>query len=367
MSAVSVGLFRSPAQFRSFSMDRYAASLEAALRAASPPELSLQEVLPGYRRRFIARRIDRYWSRYPRYWLQARRTSFDVNHVLDHAYGHLAYTLDGQRTIVSCHDIFPLQHWRGAIRGLDRRRKRPLTVQLSLSGLRRARFVVTSCQTTKDDLVDVLALDPERVRVVPYGVDPSFAPASAPRERNGVATILCVSTGAPYKNHRAAVEVLARIVKRSERDVRLVRVGPPLPAAEAERSRRYGLRERTLELGHVSEAALADAYRRCDVVLHPSLYEGFGWPPLEAMASGVPVVVSTWPSLVEVTDGAALRADAEDYDGLADCVLTALEDEQVTQELRRRGLERARQFSWQLAAQRQLELYQTIVAEGGAA
>jgi glycosyltransferase involved in cell wall biosynthesis len=367
MSAVSVGLFRSPAAFRSFSMDRYADSLEAALRAASPPELSLQEVRPPDRQRLLPGRLDRYWSRYPQYWVHARRTSFNVNHVLDHAYGHLTYALDGDRTIVSCHDIFPLQHWRGAIRGLERRRTRPLTVQLSLSGLRRARFVVTSSEATKDDVVDVLALDPERVRVVPYGIDASFAPASAPRENNGPATILCVSTGAPYKNHRAAVEVLARVVKRSERDVRLVRVGPPLPPAEAERSRRYGLRERTVELGQLPEAGLADAYRRSDVLLHPSLYEGFGWPPLEAMASGVPVVVSTWRSLLEVTDGAALRADPQDYDGLADCVLTALEDERVTQKLRLLGLERARQFSWHLAAQRQLELYRTIAAERGAA
>jgi glycosyltransferase involved in cell wall biosynthesis len=364
MSAIRVGLFRSPAEFRSFSMDRYATSLVTALRAASAGELSLHEVRPANKRRLLPHRLHDYWTRYPRYWSQARRTSFDMNHVLDHAYGHLTYALDGRRTIVSCHDIFPLQHWRGAIRGLDQRRKPPLTVQLSLSGLRRARFVVTSSQATKDDLVDALSLDPQRIRVVPYGIDACFAPATAPREKNCAATILCVSTGAPYKNHRAAVEVLARVVKRSERDVRLVRVGPPLPPAEAERSRRYGLRDRTLELGQLPEARLADTYRRSDVLLHPSMYEGFGWPPLEAMASGVPVVVSTSRSLLEVTNGAALRADAEDYDGLADCVLTALEDERVTHDLRRRGLERAQQFSWHRAAQRQLELYQAIAEEG---
>jgi len=363
MTVARVGLFRSPVEIRSFSMDRYADSLGKALRAAAPPTLSLRDFRPPRRQLATRGRVDRYWSRYARYWLHARRTSFDANHVLDHAYGHLTYALEGRTTIVSCHDLFPLQHWRGAIPGLERRRTRPLTVQLSLSGLQRARFVVTFTQAIKDELVDVLALDPERVRVVPHGVNSCFAPPTTPRERGGRATILCVSTGGPYKNNRAAVEVLARVANRCEREVCLVRVGPPLPPAETDRSRRYGVRERTVELGQLSEASLAEAYRRCDVLLHASLYEGFGWPPLEAMASGTPVVTSTWPSLVEVTDDAALHADAQDYDGLADHVLTALEDERVAQDLRRRGPQRAQEFSWHGAAEQVLTLYKTVLEE----
>lgn len=345
-------------------MERYADSLGNALRGAAGPDLSLYDFRPSRQRIRHRGRIGRYWSRYARYLVQARRTTFQVNHILDQAYAHLTYALDGRRTIVTCHDIFPLQHWRGLIRGLERRGTPPLTVQFSLSGLQRARFVVTDSQATKDDLIEVLGLPSDRIRVVPPGVDAIFSPSQSLPEPRNEATIVCVSTGGPYKNDRAAVEVLARVVKEADREVRLVRVGTTLAPRDAERAREYRVADRILELGFLSDAALADVYRQADAVLHPSFYEGFGWPPLEAMASGIPVVTSTWSSLVELTGDAALRADAEDYDGLADCVVRTLHDERLRSDLRRRGLVRAQRFSWDRTAGQVLGLYETIVSEG---
>jgi alpha-1,3-rhamnosyl/mannosyltransferase len=240
-----------------------------------------------------------------------------------------------------------------------------VTFLVSLAGLRKARVIVTASQATKDQLVKVLEIDPQRIHVVPVGVDPIFSPDHAPPKPRDRATILSVSTGAPYKNQRAVVEVLARVAARSERPVRLVRVGPPLPAEEAERLRRHRLSDMVVELGRVSERALSEAYRGADVLIHPSLYEGFGWPPLEAMASGLPVVTSTWASLTEVTDGAALEADPLDYDGLADCVLRIIEDRQIADELRERGLRRAELFPWEQAATQMAALYRTILDESG--
>jgi glycosyltransferase involved in cell wall biosynthesis len=346
-------------------MDRYAESLRDALNEVASPEVSISEFSPPPRRVRLPRRLDRYWSHYPSYLLHARRTRFDVNHVLDHAYGQLTYALEPERTIVTCHDLHPWQRWRGTVAGLPRRRVPPVTFQVSLAGLRRARLIVAVSQATKDQLVEILGIDPGRVQVAPNGVDPIFSAAQEPRKRSEQATILCVSTGTPYKNHRAVVEVFARVADRSERQVRLVRVGPPLPAEEAERLRGHRLSDRVVELGSVSERTLSDTYRSSDVLLHPSFYEGFGWPPLEAMASGLPVVTSTWASLTEVTDGAALHADPLDYDGLADCVLRIIEDRRVADELRDRGLCRARLFTWERAAKRVVALYRTILNESG--
>lgn len=359
----SVGLFRGPDEFRSFSMDRYAESLRTALNRVAPPDLSVSEFRPARRRVRLKGRLDRYWSRYPRYWLHASRTTFDVNHILDHAYGHLTYALRPERTIVTCHDLYPWQRWRGEVPGVAHRRTPPLTFEVSLAGLRRARLIVSVSQATKDQVVEVLGIDPQRVEVVPNGVDPIFSPDEEPGNQSDLATILCVSTGAAYKNHRAVVEVLVRVAARSGRPVRLLRVGPPLPAEEAELLSRRGLGEKVIELGRVSERTLRDAYRSSNVLLHPSLYEGFGWPPLEAMASGLPVVTSTWASLTEVTNGAALHADALDYDGLADCVMSIFEDERLATDLRNRGLARAHEFSWTRTATRLLDLYEHILHE----
>lgn len=344
-------------------MDRYAESLRRSLTEVAAPDLSVTEFRPPPRRVQPQGRLGGYWSRYPRYSLYARPTKFDVNHVLDHAYGHLTYVLVPERTIVTCHDLHPWQRWRGTVPGLSHRRRPPVTFQVSLAGLRRARLIVAVSQATKDQVVEVLGIDPQRIHVVPNGVDPIFSPEHESRRPSEEATILCVSTGAAYKNHRAVVEVLVRVAARSRRPVRLLRVGPPLPTEEIERVIRYGLRDKVVELGRVSERVLSDAYRSSDVLLHPSVYEGFGWPPLEAMASGLPVVTSRWASLIEVTNGAALHADALDYDGLSDRVMSVVENDQLARDLRERGLERAREFSWTRTATRLLQLYENVINE----
>lgn len=365
MTVAVVGVFHSPVEFRSYSMDRYALKLRAALGATSPETMSFVEYRPPAMRVRVPGRLGRYWSRYVRYWTYAHKTSFDVNHVLDHSYGHLTYTLDGHRSIVTCHDLFPLRHRHGQISGLKRRRTPPLTFALSISGLRGARFVVADSEATRKQLVEIRDLPADRIRVIPPGTDVA-SPVSNPKpiSRREV-RILCVSTGAPYKNHRGVVEVLARVVKRHDRRVVLIRVGPALPRAEHELLRRYGLRGNVVELGHVSEEALGALYRSSDILLHPSFYEGFGLPPLEAMASGLPVVTSTAEALVELTRDAALQADALDYDGLADCVLQILEDESVMCTLSQRGLRRAKPFTWEASARRFAELYDAILQESG--
>lgn len=361
MSVQRIGLFRSPAGFRSFSMARYTNEMASALRAHASPDVSLHEVCPDTHRTLSTRR-SRCFSRYVRYGLLAQRTSFALNHVLDQANAHLMYVLDPDRSAISCHDVFPIKRWLGLIRGVEPTRVPPTKVQVSFSGLRLARCVLVGSQATKEDLVNVIDVDQMRVHVVPYGISSCFAPGP-PKERAGC-TILSVSTGLPYKNERAAVEVLARVARRPDLDVRLLRIGPALSPADAERAGHYGVRSRIQELGHPPDATLAEVYRQSDVLLFPSFYEGFGWPPLEAMASGLPVVASTSASLLEVTGGTALHAPAEDYDGLANHVLTVLTEEPVAQDLSRRGLRRAEQFSWNRVAKRVFELYETILAEG---
>lgn len=380
--APRVGIFRSPARVRNFSMDRYAENLSAALRERCGGFASIEDVRPtGGRMPALLRRtppggrVSDYVDRYPGYLLMARSAPFAVNHIADHAYGHLAYVLDPKRTVVACHDIFPLMQWKGAIRGLPRRTTPPLTVLASLSGLRRARAVLTSTQATKDDIVARLGIDPAKVRVIPYGLDAAFRPltsnehaqalADYPLAGGGARYILAVDTGAAYKNQRATVEVLARVRARAELDIRLVRIGPPLRADEMRRAREIGVAGAIIELGRPPDAELAAIYSRADVLLFPSFYEGFGWPPLEAMACGVPVVASRARALSEVAGDAALLVDAEDYDGLTAHVLTVLSEPAIAAGLVERGTRRARAFTWERAASDVVDVYQMILNDGG--
>lgn len=378
-SVVRVGMFRSPARFRNFSMDRYAESLAAALRERCGDFASIEEVrpsggeAPGRSQRIpVASRLSDYAVRYPGYLTQARSARFAVNHIVDHAYGHLAYVLDPKRTVVTCHDIFPLLQWKGAIRGLSPRITPPLSVLASLSGMCRARAVLTSTQATKDDIVARLGIDPGKIRVVPYGLDTAFrqltpneqaeAVADYPLGGGGARYILAIDTGAAYKNQRATIEVLARARARAEADIRLVRIGPPLRADEMRRARSFGVAGAIIELGQPSDSEVVAIYSRADVLLFPSFYEGFGWPPLEAMACGVPVVASRARAVAEVVGDAALLADAEDYDGLTAHVLAVLSDRTMAVHLVRRGSRRAQAFTWDRAARDVADVYRTILA-----
>ena len=373
-----VGIFRSPARIRNFSMDGYAESLAVALRDPCSGIASIEEVRPdgGSTGGVMPVRLSNVMSRYPRYLLKAHATRLAVNHIVDQAYGHLVYVLDASRTIVTCHDIFPLKLWKGAIRGLEPRAMPPATVLLSLSGLKRARTIVTPTRATKEDLVTFLGIDPEKVRVVPYGIDAAHhEPRADERARaveqfplaGGAARyILTVDTGAAYKNPRATVEVLARVRAVSNADVRLVRVGPPLAERERRRALQSGVLTAIIELGPLPCKDVALLYYRSDALLFPSFYEGFGWPPLEAMACGLPVVSSRAAAVEEVVSDAALCADAEDYDALAAHMLRVLDDPATADHLIRSGRARAAAFTWDRAARDVTELYRITIKEHAA-
>ena len=207
------------------------------------------------------RRVGAYAVRFPDYMLRVRSCSYDVNHILDHAYGQLTYALDARRTVVTCHDIYPLKLWRGEINGLPRRRLPPVTVRLSLAGMLRAAAVIAPSEATRCDVAN-LGFPEEHIFVVPHGVESQFRPytsdelAAYPLAGPGVRYILTVDTGAAYKNARASIEVLARVAAAFSDPVMLVRLGRPLADAERRLAHDYGIADRILELGVVAEADL---------------------------------------------------------------------------------------------------------------
>ena len=138
---------------------------------------------------------------------------------------------------------------------------------------------------------------------------------------------------------------------------------------------RRGTQTRTVELVQwvvnptqgvsADQADLVSAYQEADLLVHPSLYEGFGFPPLEAMACGTPVVSSDRTSLPEVLGDAALLVDPEDAEALAGAMARVLDDETLRDSLRQKGLERARIYTWQRAAQQTMDVYRAAVEARG--
>ena len=212
--------------------------------------------------------------------------------------------------------------------------------------VRRAARVLTVSERTKQDLVQLYGVAPDRVVITPNGVDPAFHPSPSDTVSQGT-YVLAVGAIQTRKNQLAALEAATAA------GLSLVVVGPAKDAALAEGLRHGGAR---LE-GHVEIERLAELYRGAACLVQASRFEGFGLPVLEAMASGTPVVALREPALLEVAADAAVFVDEG---GLADGIREALRDRE---RLSAAGLERARAFSWHATAERTLAVYREILGE----
>lgn len=270
------------------------------------------------------------------------------------------------RTIVTVHDLSFIRYPECAARGLV-----DYLNTVAPRSLRRADMILADSAWTRQDIINLLGMPAEKIRVVPAGVGPEYHPISdqaalaAVRERYHLPQrfILHVGTLEPRKNLTRLMEALHAMTGQ-EPETRLVLVGGKgwLYEDIFASVERLGLANRVVFPGYVTEADLPAVYNLATVFAYPSLYEGFGIPPLEAMACGVPVVSSNSSSLPEVTGDAALLVEPTDTDALAAAILRALTDESLRQALRERGFARARAFSWPAAAEKLLDAYKTCVS-----
>jgi glycosyltransferase involved in cell wall biosynthesis len=241
----------------------------------------------------------------------------------------------------------------------------------SHAGARLADLVIAVSETVKGDVVRHLGLAAEKVRVVPLAPGPGFQPLEDPARMEAVRDryrlpprfILNVGTLEPGKNQATLVRAFHRL-KGQGLEQGLVIAGQK--GWMYEKLFRLvdglGLGKDVRFVGHLPEADLAAVYNMADLFVFPSLYEGFGLPPLEAMACGLPVVASNAPALAEVLNGAALLVNPSDVDALAEAAARALRDKRLRSRLRRQGLERASQFSWQRTARGTVAAYEAALS-----
>jgi len=237
----------------------------------------------------------------------------------------------------------------------------------------RARKAITVSEFSARELVELYGLKREHIRVIPNGVSEDFTPRrddramAELRKRIGLTSeryVLFIGGADPRKNHQIFLEA-AEMVRKKLGPRMLVLAGSSIhPFGNYEESaRRRSLTEQVLCPGRVSTNDLQLLYSYADLFVFPSLYEGFGIPVLEAMACGVPVVTSNSTALAEVAGDAAVLVDPRDANALGEAMLRVLDDEPFRSSLKAKGVERVKQFSWQLAATKTITLYRELCVE----
>ena len=274
----------------------------------------------------------------------------------------------GWRRVVTFHDVtfFLLPERYPALR-------RAYFRAASRAGARLCDMAIAVSNTVRADLEQHLQMPPERVRAVPLAAAPSYRPVDDPatlaavRAKFGLPDRFILNVGAlePGKNQATLVRAFHHL-KGQDLSQGLVIAGPP--AWRYERLLRLvdklGLTDQVRFLDYVPADDLVALYNLADLFVFPSLYEGFGLPPLEAMASGLPVVASTAPALREVLDGAALLVQPLDVPALAEAMAAALGDEPLRNHLREAGLQRAALFSWERTARETAVVYREAAGQG---
>ncbi len=231
-----------------------------------------------------------------------------------------------------------------------------------------AEGIIAVSETTRQDLQRVMGVRPSRVEVIYHGVDEQYhvledraAVASFCRARGlPDSFMLWVGTLEPRKNLECLFHALALASPKLSREKqRLVVVGPMGWRFEETQKlyERLGLKDRVIFFGPAEEDDLALLYNAAWAFVFPSLYEGFGMPPLEAMACGTPVLASSPPALQEGLGDAALYFDPHQPQALSDIIVRLAEDAELTGSLRSAGLQRAQRFRWEDTARRTLEVY----------
>jgi len=236
----------------------------------------------------------------------------------------------------------------------------------------KASLIITDSEFTRQTLVEKYQVPATKVYSIFMGVDHAVFRPDHPQEelqrlkkkyRFPEQFAFYPANTWPHKNHVLLVQAWARLRQRTRADCPLVLTGKAREGhkgflAEVER---LGLQREILYLGYVPRQEMPLLYAMASFLIFPSLFEGFGLPVLEAMASGCPVACSNLTTLPEIAGGAALLFDPYSEEGIAEAAWRLLEERETRQELRQRGLERAGEFSWEKTARETLQVYDKAV------
>ncbi len=314
-----------------------------------------------------ARAVNSIW--YDWHFVRELNKLGDCIHLPNHHFGRYANFLKVP-FIITVHDLIrylDLKRYRALIYHPDLRDR--FYFNLDYKGIKKAKRIIAISQATKNDLTHYLGIAEEQISVVYNGIDHKlFQPVSHRLYNHPY--VLFVGTEQPRKNFAGLLKAFSQL-KREPRfkDLKLIKVGRA-------GGREVDFRRQTMKVinaldlvsdvifaGFVPDNDLPAYYSGAEILVLPSLYEGFGLPPLEAMACGCPVVTSNTSSLPEVAGEAGIMVNPYDTDSLTQAIKQVLTDDRLRSSMIKRGLEQSKKFSWEKTARQTQEVYNRVAGE----
>jgi glycosyltransferase involved in cell wall biosynthesis len=272
--------------------------------------------------------------------------------------------IKARKIVTTVHDfsfrLFPEAHPKDRIQYFEKN---------FANNILRSDRIITDSVYIKNEAMQFLALPAERITPVYLGVDHGvfkiYDRETLKSRKEDLALpekfILFVGTREPRKNLDRLMRAYAELPEQVQKEFSLVLIGPR-GWGESDPAARQKVANRVLVLDYLDTQKLALAYNLASVLVYPSLYEGFGLPPLEAMACGCPVVVSRAASLPEVCADAACYVDPKDVQSIAEGVSTVLSDDELRRSLTKKGAERVKLFTWENTARKTLEVFDEVLS-----
>jgi glycosyltransferase involved in cell wall biosynthesis len=356
-----------------FSMDVYAEGVIAGLRSVRP-DWDIVDLSPcpvDRNSRSLRLRAQKYYERFWNFPHQVRHQIADVFHIIDHSEAHLVRWLRqmGKPVVVTCHDLINY-FYQDNLQGSVQLPFVSNTLWLrSVQSMQAANHIVAVSDRTAQDVSHILNVEPDRIAVIPNAVETAFQPLphhliDTFRRQMGVSAdtfcLLNVGSNHPRKNISTILKTV-EILQQSGQPIQFWKTGADFTEEQRYFIDEHGLQNCIRYLGNLDKSSLVQVYNAADVLVTPSLHEGFGMTILEAMACGTPVITSNTSAMPEVAGDAGILVDPNHEDAIVAGVLNLLKNSAYRQELISKGLARAKQFTWESTAEQIAQVYEKSV------
>ncbi|WP_414622891.1 glycosyltransferase family 4 protein [Calothrix sp. CCY 0018] len=355
-----------------FSMDVYTNGIISGFRAVRPDWeiLDLKPQPIDRKSRSLLLRIKKYYERFWRFPQQVTQHKADIFHIIDPSEAHITYWLKNQNknVVVTCHDLVNFYYKDNLKNSVELPFISRAMWLYAIKGMKKADSIVAVSSMTAKDTNQILDIESARISVIPNAVDQIFQPllkeqAKSFRQQRDITSDLCllnVGSNHPRKNITNILKAI-NILKQNKLSFHFLKVGADFSEEQKAYIQAQGLESYISYLGKPDKQGLLEIYNAADILIAPSLHEGFGITLLEAMACGIPVISSKVSAMPEVVGDAGILVEPTDSQAIADAVCRLYNNPDYYEELVKKGLVRAKLFTWEETAEQIAQIYEKLV------